>query len=209
MGTPDPLKIKPGNPEDLIYVSKKNWARKVNIEDGDPTKSMFARPGPISGLVLVILDVVVEIVLKTVFYLWDITEYAFNWISNMIFGNFRGIIPQNYSGGTMITTKFFRYTMNVFLPPFGIMLSKGVYGWFSILCCMLITYVNYLAGIIFAFVVTAQNRYADQYESYQKKMFNTNAAKLPPQTDDTSAILGASIFIILIILVFCLFFTFF
>ena len=50
------------------------------------------------------------------------------------------------------------------MPPFGVLLSKGLYGWFNILVCVIITYINFIAGIVYAFVITSRNRYADQYE---------------------------------------------
>jgi len=208
MGTPDPYNIKETDPEQLIYVSKKNWARKQNIENNNPENGMFGRPGPISGLVMVSIDILVEVILKMVFYLYDITNYAFIWINNMTFGNFKGIIPKTFGGGKVISTKFFRYTINVFLPPLGIMLSKGMYGWFTILCCILITYINYLAGIIFAFIITSKNRYADQYESYQLLQFNNNPMYQEPVAD-SSAFFSSGGFILLIVSIFIVFLSFF
>jgi len=208
MPTPDPQNIKTKNPEQLIYVSKKNWARKINVENNDSLTNIVGRPGPISGLVFTIINIVVEFILKTIFYLFDITSYAFNWIHNITFGNFTGIIPKTFGGGKVISTKFFRYTINVFLPPLGIMLSKGMYGWFSILCCILITYVNYLAGIIFAFIITAKNRYADQYESYQLQLLNNNPIYQENSTD-TSAFFSSSGFVLLIVLSIAIFLSFF
>lgn len=208
MPTPDPENITVKDPQDLIYISKKNWARKQNVENNDPLKNLFGRPGPISGLVLTTIDIAVELILKIIFYIWDITQYAFDWINNMTFGNFQGIIPSNYSGGKVISTKFFRYTTTVLLPPLGIMLSKGIFGWFSILCCILITYVHYLAGIIFAFVITSKNRYADQYEAYQIQIFDENP-QLNTINDDMSAFILAGGFFFVILFVFILFFHFF
>ena len=208
MGTPDPYNIKETDPEQLIYVSKKNWARKQNIEKNNPENGMFGRPGPISGLVMISIDILVEVILKMVFYLYDIANYSFNWINNMTFGNFKGIIPKNYSGGKAISTKFFRYTINVFLPPLGIMLSKGAYGWFTILCCILITYINYLAGIVFAFIITSKNRYADQYEAYQLLQFPTDSKDQDPLTD-TSAFFSSGGFILLIIFIIVVFLSYF
>lgn len=208
MPTSDPFNIKAKNPEDLIYVSKKHWANKQNVEGNDPLKSMFGRPGPLSGLVLVLIDMAVELILKCIFYLYELTEYAFDWMNNMTFGNFKGIIPKTYGGGKVISTKFFRYTINVLLPPLGIMLSKGMYGWFSILSCILITYVNYLAGIIFAFLVTSKNRYADQYESFQLLQFKNNPL-YEEATEDTSAFFSSGGFILLIIIIFVIFLSIF
>ena len=207
MPTPDPYNIKEKDPEDLIYVSKKHWSRKINVEE-DGLSGIIGRPGPITGIILYLVDLIIYLLLKFTFYLFDITQYAYNWVTNILFGNFQGIIPKSWGKGKVISTKFFRYTMNVLMPPFGIMLSKGMYGWFSILCCILITYVNYLAGIIFAFIITAKNRYADQYESYQLQLLNNNPIYQENSTD-TSAFFSSSGFVLLIVLSIAIFLSFF
>ena len=173
MPTPDPNNINALDAEDYIYVPRKNWARKKNVED-NPLGELIGRPAPITGLVLTFLDMIVELFLKLVFYLFDITKYSFNYINGILLGNFQGIIPKSFTKGKVITTKFFRYTITALMPPFGIILSKGIYGWFSVLVCGLLTYVNFLAGMIYAFVITSKNRYADQYEEYQTKLFANN-----------------------------------
>jgi uncharacterized membrane protein YqaE (UPF0057 family) len=208
MSTADPLNITVDNPNDLQYVSKKNWARKHNVENGKQINNMFGKPGVITGIVLTLFDMLLEILLKFIFYIWDITNYAYTWASKMIFGNFKGLIPSTYSSGMVITLRFFRYIMNVLLPPFGIMLSKGIYGWFSILVCVLLTYISYLAGIIYAFVITSRNRYADQYEDYQLKK---NQITYPDAkaVEDITALVSSSGFILLLIVIFYLFFSFF
>ena len=153
---------------DYIYVSNKNFQRRKRVETGnDQLGNLVATPGPISEFILSIFDVVVTLFLKLVFKLFTISSYAFSWVNNIIFGAFEGIIPSSLKRGKVISMKFFRYTMTILMPPFGVMLGKGLYGWFNIFVCMLITYVNFLAGIIYAFVITARNRYADQYEAKQ------------------------------------------
>lgn len=208
MSTPDPNNIYTENPGNLIYVSKKNWARKKNVEDNDPLINIIGRPGPITGLVLSIIDIIVGLFLKFVFYIFDITQYAFDWVNNITFINFQGIIPKHLVAGKVISTKFFRYTMNVLMPPFGIMLSKGIYGWFSIIICVLITYVNFFAGIVYAFILTSRNRYADQYEQYQLLKFQQ---KYPQKEadEDISACISSVSFIFVLIFVFYFIFSFF
>ena len=203
MPTPDPYNIKSKDPEDLIFVSKKHWSRKVNVED-DGLGGIIGRPGPITGIILYIVDLIIYLFLKFTFYLFDITQYAYNWVTNILFVNFQGIIPKSWGKGKVISTKFFRYTMNVLLPPFGIMLSKGMYGWFSILVCVLLTYIHYLAGIIYAFVITMHNRYADQYEQYQMKKFEQDYNQ-EEVDQDLKAFFSSLAFIVILIMVFVLF----
>jgi len=203
MPTPDPYNIKEKDPEDLIYVSKKHWSRKINVEE-DGLSGIIGRPGPITGIILYLVDLIIYLLLKFTFYLFDITQYAYNWVTNILFGNFQGIIPKSWGKGKVISTKFFRYTMNVLMPPFGIMLSKGMYGWFSILVCVLLTYIHYLAGIIYAFIITMHNRYADQYEQYQMKKFEQDYNQ-EEVDQDLKAFFSSIAFIVILVIVFILF----
>lgn len=191
--------------DDYNYVSAKNWQRKQNIQNGnDKLSNLIGRPGVITGVVVTLFDMIVTFILKIVFNVMKIATFAFDWVYNIIFGNFSGIIPipQDILGGTVISLKYFRYILTVLMPPFGILLSKGLYGWFSILVCMLITYVNFFAGIIYAFIITSRNRYSDQYEEYELKRLtipsNSSATKT---VYDFSALLGTCGFLILIGLV--------
>ena len=201
MPTPDPYNVTSKEPKSYVYVSKKHWARKINVENNDELAGIIGRPGPITGLVLYLVDIQVYFFLRFTFYIYDIAQYAYDWMSNLLFGNFQGIIPKSWGKGKVISTKFFRYTMNVLMPPFGIMLSKGMYGWFSILVCVLLTYISYLAGIIYAFVITTHNRYADQYEQYQMKKF-TQEYDQKEVDEDINAFISSIGFIIIILLVF-------
>jgi len=199
------------SPDDFTYVSKKHWHRKQNVENNEQLPGMLGRPGPITGIVLYIIDILLYFILRFVFFIFDITHYSFKWIYNMIFGNFTGIIPKSVadlSNGKAISTKFFRYTMNVLMPPFGIFLSKGIYGWFSILVCLLLTYVNYMAGIIYTFVVTTNNRYADQYEANELDKYNKKVNQ--EEIDkDISAFVSSIAFFLIIGVVFYFFLGFF
>ena len=194
---------------DYIYVSNKNFQRRKRVENGnDQLGSLIGKPGPISEFVLSIFDVVVTLFLKLVFKLFTISSYAFAWVNNIIFGAFDGIIPSSLKRGKVISMKFFRYTMTVIMPPFGVMLSKGLYGWFNIFVCMLITYVNFLAGIIYAFVITSRNRYADQYEARQ---IDISLLDNPAEeaAADINALLSSTGFVITLLIVIFYFISYF
>ena len=159
------------DPSDYIYVSNKHLDRKDKvINGGDDLAGLVGRPGPITGIVLSFIDIILTLFLKLSFNLFKISSFAFGWVNNITFGNFAGVIPSSLKQGKVISMKFFRYCITVLMPPFGIFLAKGLYGWFSILVCIVITYINFIAGIVYAFVITANNRYADQYEAQRIKM---------------------------------------
>ena len=209
---PNPKNVNAIDPNDYNFVSKKNWQRKQNILAGnDAIANFIGRPGPVTGFIIAIVDTIITLMLKFFLNLFTICTKGFQWLYNILFGNFKGIIPTSVSGGAVVSMRFFRYLMTVIMPPFGILLSKGLYGWFSILVCIIITYINYLAGIIYAFVLTSRNRYADQYEF---KRVNDALAEKDNQTlteavVDSGAILGTCGFIILLGLIFYLILSFF
>ena len=189
------------DPNDYVFVSNKNWARKDKyIKSSDDISQLLGRPGPVTGMIIGIIDVIVTLILKFSANMLTICTTGFQWLYNIIFVNFNGIIPSSLSGGAVVSLRFFRYMMTVIMPPFGILLSKGLYGWFSIIVCIIITYVNYLAGIVYAFVLTSRNRYADQYEA---KNIKDELAKKDNQTlvaavTDTTALFGTCGFVLLL-----------
>jgi uncharacterized membrane protein YqaE (UPF0057 family) len=162
----DTLNVSTSDPNDFIFVSKKNWVRKRNVQDGntDQLTKLVGRPGPITGIILSILDAITTFLLKIIVMLLQIANIGFDWVMNSIFGNFSAIIPNEAKKGKVVSLKWFRYAMTIMMPPFGVFLSKGIYGWFNILVCTVLTYLHFLIGIIYAFVITMRNRYADQYE---------------------------------------------
>ena len=200
------------DPNDFNYVSIKNWQRKQKIErSGNSINNIIGRPGPITGYVYFIIDTATSLFIKLFIKIVTISQIAFDYVYNMMFGAFDGIIPSSAIGGTVISMKFFRYLVTVLMPPFGILVTKGLYGWFSVLVCIIITYVNFLAGIIYAFVITSRNRYADQYEAYRiaKALSDNNNQTLKEVVTDTSALIGTCGFITLFGLVMYFFLSFF
>lgn len=196
-GTSDDLKAK--DPDDYIFVSNKNYYRKQQIQNGNGNtiQEAVGRPGPITGIVLAIIDAITNFVIRISLLLLQISSLAFDFTYNLIFGNFNGIIPSSLKKGKVISLKWFRYAMTVMMPPFGVFLNKGVYGWFNVLVCLLLTYINYLLGIVYAFVITMRNRYADQYEDRQ--MIIALANNPPAESDaDMSALLGSLAFVLIL-----------
>jgi len=212
MNVPDIKDITAKDPSDYNYVSIKNWRRKQIVASGnDKLSNLVGRPGPITGFMFGIIDVIVTLIVKIGIKMFTISTVAFDWMYNIIFSNFTGILPSSITGGTVISMKFIRYTLTVLMPPFGVLLSKGIYGWFNIIICMIITYINFLAGIIYAFVITARNRYSDQYEIYSLKvaMDDNNNETVSDFANDSSALLGTCGFLILMMGVFFILFSFF
>jgi uncharacterized membrane protein YqaE (UPF0057 family) len=195
--TSDDLKTQ--DPDDYIFVSNKNYFRKQQIQNGNGNvlQQAIGRPGVITGIVLSIIDTLINFVIRFSLLLLQISSLAFDFTYNLIFGNFNGIIPSSLKKGKVISMKWFRYFMTVAMPPFGVFLSKGIYGWFNILICMILTYVHYLAGIIYAVVITMRNRYADQYEDRQMEIALANNPPSEAQAD-INALVGSLVVVIIL-----------
>ena len=172
----DTLNIGTDDPDDYTYVSKKNWARKKIIQDGDADQltKLVGRPGPVTGIVLSLFDMISTFFIKITVILLQITSISFDRMNNLIFGNLKGLIPNEVTKGAVISLRWMRYSMTVIMPPMGVFFSKGIYGWFNIIICTILTYMNFLVGIIYAFVITMNNRYADQYgkQAYASAIIN-------------------------------------
>ena len=172
----DTLNIGTDDPDDYTYVSKKNWARKKIIQDGDADQltKLVGRPGPVTGIVLSLFDMISTFFIKITVILLQITSISFDWMNNLIFGNLKGLIPNEVTKGAVISLRWMRYSITVMMPPMGVFFSKGIYGWFNIIICTILTYMNFLVGIIYAFIITMNNRYADQYgkQAYASAIIN-------------------------------------
>jgi len=136
----------------------------ISKQNKSLTEEVKNNSGILAMTVLYFWDAFVELIFNFFFSTVDISVYAFDYVYNLIFGNFEGIFPSVNKYGSMYTYKSLRYIITIFVPPLGVLLGKGLMGWFNIIICLILCYVNYLAGIVYAFVITANNRYADRYE---------------------------------------------
>jgi uncharacterized membrane protein YqaE (UPF0057 family) len=79
---------------------------------------------------------------------------------------------------------YFRYAITLVAPPVGIFLSKGLNGWVNILVAMLLCYMNYFVGIVYAFVITFYNRYPDLYIKNERDNINKYKKELLKENID-------------------------
>lgn len=201
---------KDADPEDYTFVSTRHFLRKQKILSGQGgLAGIVGQPGPIAGVVINTFDLVVNVIAKIMVFLLRITQYAFNVVHNFAFGNFDGLLPNSIVGGKVLTYKYPRYIMTVLLPPIGVFMGKGLYGTFNVFVCLIITYVNYFAGIIYAFIITNRNRYADQYEKQQYTVLKARNPDVTIMPSDSKAFSGLIGFIIIVALTIAFFFYYF
>ncbi len=185
-----------------VYVSKRHYQRKQKIVDKqrEGLKKEMKNSGVIALIMMYIWDVFVELVVGFVFDIFDIMFFSFGYTYDQIFGNYTGILPDAEKYGMMFSYKTFRYIITLVLPPVGVFLGKGLFGWFNILVCLVLCYVNYAAGIIYAFLITADNRYADRYERIDIKRVSVMQQKVRTHDEEKNsryALLGTVMFILL------------
>ena len=167
--------------------------------------------GPLGTIMLMVLDTFVDILLDFCGYFVIIFKDCMNFVHNMTFGQYNGIFGSNQSVekyGSCFTFKFLRYFITIITPPIGIFLSKGIKGWFSLVLCMILCYFHYIVGIVYAFVVTHNNRYADRYEDKEVERIARIKAEVKKEDDETPTdiafyiglLIGISMFVGLIYL---------
>ena len=130
--------------------------------------------GIITKTIVGIAEWIILLVWKIINHIFKMFRDIVHYVYDLFFGSFNGIF-----NGADVTTcysyKYLRYICTVFAPPIGIFFSKGVYGWFNILICWIITMINFIAGIVYAFVIMRNDNYASRFERVQlSKQCNKN-----------------------------------
>lgn len=175
--------------EDLYFVPP-HRRRKMRVNDDRDLRvaKILAGSGPIAMFMITILDFVIDLVIDVMMLLSKILFDGFDYAYSGLLGNYQGIFP-GYGGyseyeesgvtyvekyGSCFSYKFLRYFLTLITPPVGVFMGKGIRGWFSILLCVLLCYINYFLGMIYAFVITSRNRFADRYERRQAFVYGQN-----------------------------------
>tara|TARA_B110000285_G_C14705292_1_gene415281 strand:- start:19 stop:576 length:558 start_codon:yes stop_codon:yes gene_type:complete len=76
-------------------------------------------------------------------------------------------------GSVVIKYIYVRYLITLLVPPLGIFMSKGLYGWVNILISLLLMYVYYPLGVIYGLLLCVNSYYADLYEKTTYNEINT------------------------------------
>jgi uncharacterized membrane protein YqaE (UPF0057 family) len=189
------------DPSEYIYISKHHYDRKKKVEaDSTNFVNILTHPGPIGAIIIYLFDAIVEFFARIFIYLFTFVSTGFDYIVAYTFGSFNGLFPTMNKHGRIVGYKFLRYIVNILLPPVGVYLAKGLYGWFNVFVCFILTYMHYIAGIIYCFVITASNRYADLYEKTEiARIEKENEIYKKPGTGDLYAFIAGILIIAVII----------
>ena len=159
--------------------SQKHLDRRKRVQEKQNsflTKDIKEKSGILALTILYFWDSIIELIFRVFFATVDIAKYSYNYMYAYIFGNYEGLIPSVEKNGTLVTFRPLRYVITVLVPPLAVFMSKGLFGWFNVIICLFLCYVNYFVGIIYAFIVTMNSRYSDRYErrNIEKKEANLN-----------------------------------
>ena len=125
--------------------------------------------GPFSLIVIGILDWIFDSVYTGLKEIFQLTKDAFNLTavdkSIEIFPSNRFTENKYY-----IPFNYLRHFVTIATPPVGVFMSKGLKGWFNVLITIMFCYINYFLGIIYAFLLTFQSKYANAYAAKQKQI---------------------------------------
>ena len=160
------------------------------------------KSGILAITILYFWDSFVEFFFRIFFATLDISKFAFNYVYNGIFGNYQGVIPSIEKNGTLMTFRPMRYIVTLLVPPLGVFMSKGLMGWFNVIICLVLCYINYILGIFYAFIITANSRYSDRFEKrdIEQKEENNNREENNKQWKVIFLIIGSFFFIMFAIM---------
>lgn len=181
------------------YKNTPAYRRKLKR---DRTKSekkaaMLQNQGPITMLIVGIIDFVIDLFTRLGTFIWDFSTFGFKLVYDTVYGSYDGLIPNSEKFGMITSMAPMRYLITILVPPLGVFLSKGLTGWFNIIICFVLTFIHFIFGAVYAFVITYNNRYADRYEKaeYNRLMIirqyvkscTGDAGKITDLSEDQSA----------------------
>lgn len=153
------------------YSKTSAYRRKLKREKLKEAKKAgsLALQGPLSLLIVGIIDFFFQLIASMISLVMNFSEGGFSLVYDTIYTDNGNIIPSSEKFGVAVSMRPIRVILSVVIPPVSVALSKGLYGWFNILLCFIITYISFPLGVIYALVVTYKNRYADRYEEAERQ----------------------------------------
>lgn len=157
--------------EKYDYSNTPAYRRKLKREKRKRAKKagLLLGQGPITMFIIYMLDFFVKLFARAFELVLDFSSLGFGTVYDAFYGSYEGVIPNSEKFGAIVSMKPLRLFITLLIPPVGVFLSKGLYGMFNVIICFVLTYIHIVLGIIYAFVITYRNRYADRYEEMEYK----------------------------------------
>lgn len=201
------------------YTNTPAYRRMKKRERAKKAKRAGAltQQGPLTVILIGIVDWFIGLAQSLFELIWTFSGSGFTSIQDMIYGpDGADIIPNTEKFGQSFSMRPFRLFITIFIPPVGVFISKGLYGWFNVLLCFALTWVHFVLGAIYALVITHRNRYADRYENMEGARLQLikeyvrsctgEGNKITDMDNDPAAlILSVTFFVLFILLLWVLF----
>ena len=157
--------------EKYDYTNTPAYRRKLKREKRKRAKKagLLLGQGPITMFIIYLLDFFVKLFARAFELVLDFSSLGFGTVYDVFYGSYEGLIPNSEKFGSIVSMKAMRLFITLLIPPVGVFLSKGLFGMFNVIICFVLTYIHLVLGIIYAFVITYKNRYADRYEEMEYK----------------------------------------
>jgi uncharacterized membrane protein YqaE (UPF0057 family) len=163
--------------ENTSHENKFDWSKKSAYHRKAKSQSLYlakkagqlSMQGPLSILIVGLIDFLFGLVGSMISLVMDFGSGGFSLVYSSIYATGSDIIPSSEKFGQAFSMKPIRVLLTVMVPPLGVFLSKGIMGWFNILLCFILTYINFFLGVVYALIVTYKNRYADLYEKTEQQ----------------------------------------
>lgn len=157
--------------EKFDYTNTPAYRRKLKRDKRQQAKKagLLLGQGPITMFIIYMLDFIIKLFARAFELVFEFTSLGFGSIYDTFYGSYDGIIPNSEKFGAIISMKPIRLFITALIPPVGVFLCKGLFGMFNVIICFVLTYIHLVLGIIYAFVITYRNRYADRYEEMEYK----------------------------------------
>lgn len=141
-------------------------------------KTIVTERGFLGSIIVALIDKIFYALKLIVQYIWNYVILAtYGYISDMMFSGFNGIFGGKEKDGECYNSVYLRYIVTILAPPVGILMSKGISSWLSILLSVLLTYYHVVPGIIYALVITHDNRYSDRYQRRELEQLKQKKTK--------------------------------
>tara|TARA_B110000003_G_C16625132_1_gene524614 strand:+ start:134 stop:682 length:549 start_codon:yes stop_codon:yes gene_type:complete len=154
--------------------------KRISIDDFDrKTIEAVEASGTYGKLILASFDYAVNKIIKLINYLFlGFFKDGFNGfkshedIKNEIKKEKIERLRILKGGAVIIRYKFMRYLITILMPPVGIFMSKGLYGWVNILLSIMLMYISYPIGIIYGMIISFNSYYSEYYQEMNEKEIN-------------------------------------
>lgn len=142
-----------------------------NQQNETKKKMMLQGTGPLAKIVVLLVESAVLLLKMVTNMFIDLASDGFDFAFNMFFSDFKGFLVKGVQEkkGICFDLLIFRTALTLMLPPVGVFLARGLSGWYNIILCSFFCFFKYIPGVLYAFIVIHNAKYANLYHRFKKR----------------------------------------